>query len=105
TSVGFGGVILFDAKGRLESKPYLFIVSEQTPTGNQWTEMGRLLLGLDISSPGPSSAPQYISTSQTSGGPLQMSQIGFILFDEPTFTAQNFTDGDPAVDSSVGTYA
>jgi len=42
----------------------------------------------------------------SSSGPfgLQITQVGFILFDEPTFAAQGLTDADPAVDSSVGTY-
>ena len=31
TFVSYGGVILFDANGRLETKPYLFLVSEMKP--------------------------------------------------------------------------
>jgi len=105
TAVSYGGVILFDANGRLESKQYFFIVSEQTPTGNKWTPMGRLLMGLpDSDTSTPLSAPQFVSAT-SSGPPQQVSQVGFILFDEPTFVAQGLTDADPAVDTSIGTYS
>jgi prepilin-type N-terminal cleavage/methylation domain-containing protein len=111
TFVSYGGVILFDANGRLETKPYLFLVSETKPVEvspnnfvqkRTWTEMGKLLLGVDDNSPQQPSAPvHYISSSNSSSATLQNSQVGFILFDEPTFAAQNFTDGDPAVDSTL----
>jgi prepilin-type N-terminal cleavage/methylation domain-containing protein len=106
TAVSFGGVILFDSKGRLESKQYLFVLSEPTPNGNKWTDMGRLLMGIaDSDTTPPSAAPQFVSSIKSPSPACQISQVGFILFDEPTFIAQGFTDGDPAVDAAAGTYA
>jgi prepilin-type N-terminal cleavage/methylation domain-containing protein len=117
TSVRYGGVIMFDANGRLETKPYLFLVAEMKPVETspgsgvfvlkqRWSEMGKLLLGVDDNSPQqPSTAPQFISSSKAGSGTLQSSQVGFILFDEPTFAAQGLTDADPAVDSSLTAYA
>jgi prepilin-type N-terminal cleavage/methylation domain-containing protein len=114
TFVNYGGVILFDANGRLETKPYLFLVAETKPVEvspnnfvqkRRWTEMGKLLLGVDDNSPKQPSAPvHYILPGNSSSATLQNSQVGFILFDEPTFVGQGFTDGDPAVDSTLGTY-
>jgi type II secretory pathway pseudopilin PulG len=111
TAVGFGGVILFDANGRLENKPYLFVISE--PDANlkpQWTQLGRLLMGIadNDTSTKPTGAPQYIGTSRTPTGPmteLQYSQVGFTLFDETVFNSSGFTDADPAVDGGATAYA
>lgn len=107
-AVAYGGVILFDGQGRLESKSYQFAATEMTgpltSRTKKWTQLGRLLY--DVPSGGgdpPGSQADFVTFVPAANAP--QSQVGLVLFESDGFTGQNFTPGDPRVDSGVGSYS
>lgn len=78
TVVPYGGVVLFDRKGRLASDEYAFLIG-YAGSPNVPTEMGRFLYDdpqLDPTSPIP-----LVATPTE----VPISKLGFVLFDEDEF--------------------
>lgn len=90
TVVPYGGVVLFDRKGRLASDEYAFLIGYAGSQNNVPTEMGRFLYDepqLDPTSPIP-----LVATPTTE---VPISKLGFVLFDEDEF-AGVFREGRAA---------
>jgi prepilin-type N-terminal cleavage/methylation domain-containing protein len=107
TAVPYGGVILFDGMGRLVSLHYALRL-QVDPDGTIGagpsepavpTEMARFLY--DAPAFGPDSAPERQSLIRN---PTPRSQFGFVVFEDELFKENGYTDGDPQVDPSLGSY-
>lgn len=98
TTVDFGGVILFDGKGRLIVRQYSFVVARLNTNDNQayYTQLGALLYGKDPSE--PVVAPTLPATSPTEarvGPPANHpSQVAFVMFDQDAYNSRGFLNRD-----------
>lgn len=103
--VEYGGVILFDASGKLVAKSYVFDAVEPdpiTPGQFDFTMLGQLLYGASqYDRPGTNSVANYsndqyvTSTPATPPSPAaRVSQFGLVVFDHDAFIARGFTDKD-----------
>lgn len=88
--VPFGGVILFDGKGRLVSLKYAF----RSSTGDaeatvNLTQMGLFLTAIDQAAGAPSATPDAMprntATSASASDRFIRSQLGLVLFEEQLF--------------------
>lgn len=96
TRPAVGGVILFDASGRLTSRPYGYTMWVQAPppaTGNVASMMARFLYGTTASP--PTGGPQVLAPSTVS---VIRSQFGFVLYDQEPMSNQFGTADDPNAD-------
>lgn len=91
TAIPFGGVILFDGKGRLEFKTYGFLLKSNLTA----TAMGQLLYQQSM-------PPLDYITPPLIPNPTR-SQIGLVVFEKDAFTNNGGTDGDPQIEG--GAYA
>jgi prepilin-type N-terminal cleavage/methylation domain-containing protein len=96
TAVKFGGVILFDANGRLVTQTYCLLCNSIFGGG---TVSNNILQGTPL----PNTTANGSGFSSYPGG-FPQSQFGFVLFDRDAFLNQGYTDGDDGLDPSVSTY-
>jgi prepilin-type N-terminal cleavage/methylation domain-containing protein len=92
TSIKFGGVILFDANGRLVTQTYCLLCN---------TIFGGGAVTNNALQGGP---PLPNTTVNGSHAYFPQSQFGFVLFDRDAFLNQGFPDGDYGLDQSVTSY-
>jgi Tfp pilus assembly protein FimT len=103
-TMNYGGVILFDADGRVVRKIYTFQISTGTAAGTfQWTLMGKLFepTASIVANHTPSAAEQDWSpgppAAGVAGGIPERSSVGLVLFDHSAFINAGGTDADPQV--------
>jgi type II secretory pathway pseudopilin PulG len=88
TNTPFGGVILFNADGRLINRSYGFVM---TNAGGQLTPLGSLLMGAGYTGAEPVLVQPAFAGAAV--GPPR-SQLGMVLFDRESFEGQGFAAGD-----------
>ena len=104
-----GGVILFDASGRLVSRSYGFDLTTDPPTGTGVpTAMNRLLFNPPATGVDWAHAPAFLPDPPVQTPPLpprlQRSAFGFVLIDGQAFK-NNGSDTDPQFTGPVNSYA
>jgi prepilin-type N-terminal cleavage/methylation domain-containing protein len=109
-TMNYGGVILFDADGRLVRKIYAFQISTGTAAGQYaWTSMGKLFEPASVinATPIPTVAEQdWVpgnATASKIGGVPERSQVGLVAFDHSSFINIGGTDADPILAGSAYT--
>jgi prepilin-type N-terminal cleavage/methylation domain-containing protein len=94
TTVEYGGVILFNADGRLVAVHSLFHTADSATIPKYYTKLGELLFDKTQYDTPPSSA-DFISPSWSVD-----SQYGLVVFDHNAFLAKGFSDKDPLVENN-----
>jgi prepilin-type N-terminal cleavage/methylation domain-containing protein len=106
--LNYGGVILFDADGRVVRKIYTFQISTGSAPGPYaWTLMGKLFepSAFIVAHPTPTTAEQDWSPGPTGTTVPERSSVGLVLFDHSAFINTGGTDTDPQViNGNSGSY-
>lgn len=89
SSLPFGGVILFDGKGRLECTSYGFLLKSNGAA----TALGELLYQ-------GNNPPADLYTPPVSGSTFTRTQVGLVVFESEAFTNAGGTLADPQIDGT-----